>query len=101
MEETDYFTALLRIVDGLNRKFPAGNLPYQIVSRLCEEAGEVAKEVNHFEGSGIKTQKYGMPDRVRLASEVRDVVCVALSIARYYGIERELKDAIDARREAL
>lgn len=95
------FESLLPIVDGLNRKFPTGNLPYQMIARLCEEAGELAKEVNHFEGSGVKMQKYGNPDRVKLANEVRDVICTALSLARWYGIERELTDAIDARHEAL
>lgn len=59
MEDTNYFDAMLRIVDGLNRKFPAGNVPFQTIARLCEEAGELAEEVNHFEGSGVKVEKYG------------------------------------------
>lgn len=101
MDTISSFETLLAIVDGLNRKFPTGNLPYQMVARLCEETGELAKEVNHFEGSGVKVQKYGNPDRLRLANEVRDVICTALSIARWYGIERELSDAIDARHAAL
>jgi NTP pyrophosphatase (non-canonical NTP hydrolase) len=33
------------------------------MTRLLEECGELAKEVNHFEGTGIKRQKYGEPDK--------------------------------------
>nr|HET6902479.1 hypothetical protein [Ktedonobacteraceae bacterium] len=97
MSTPDYFTKLNQIVDGLNEWFPNGNAPFQIVTRLCEEAGEIAKAVNHFEGTGIKLQKYGEPDRAALAKEVQDVICAALSIARYYGIEAELEHSLDNR----
>lgn len=95
MSEHDYFAKLNHIVDGLNARFPNGNTPFQIVSRLCEEAGELAKAVNHFEGTGIKVQKYGEPDRMNLAKEVQDVIRAALSIAQYYRIETELQISID------
>ena len=95
MSEQDYFTKLNFIVDGLNMRFADGNTPFQMMSRLCEEAGELAKTVNHFEGTGIKRQKYGEPDRLHLAKEVQDVIRAALSVARYYGIENELRASID------
>ena len=95
MSEQDYFTKLHLIVDGLNTRFVDGNAPFQIISRLCEEAGELAKTVNHFEGTGIKRQKYGEPDRMHLAKEVQDVIRAALSVAQYYGIEAELQVSID------
>ena len=97
MSTPDYFTKLNQIVDGLNERFPNGNAPFQIVARLCEEAGEVAKAVNHFERTGIKAQKYGEPDKIALAKEVQDLMCAALSIAHYYGIEAELAHSIDVR----
>ncbi len=95
MQERDYFEAVYRIVDGLNERFPGGDTPFQIITRLCEEAGELAKAVNHFEGTGIKMQKYGEPDKVNLAKEVQDVLRATFSIARYYGIEEELRASID------
>ena len=95
MQEQDYFETVYRIVDGLNERFPAGDTPFQIMTRLCEEAGELAKAVNHFEGTGVKTQKYGEPNRSELAKEVQDVLRAALSIARYYSIEEELRASID------
>src|SRR5579884_1349939 len=101
MNDDDNFEKLYHIVDGLNRRFSDGNDPFQIVTRLCEEAGELAKEVNHFEGTGVKMQKHGAPDRAKLAKEVQDVMRAVLSIARCYGIEEELRRSIDESYEKL
>lgn len=86
---------LLAINRGLNRKFPKGNDPFQIMTRLLEECGELAQQVNHFEDSGVKREKHGQPDRAKLAKEVQGVLCCALQITQYYGIERELEAAIE------
>ena len=86
---------LLPITKGLNRRFPDGNEPFQIATRLLEECGELAKEVNHFEGTGGKREKYGEPDKAHLAKEVHDVMRVALQIALYYQIEEELEASIE------
>ena len=95
MRTLDYFDKLLLTVDGYNQKYPQGNTPFQIVTRLCEEAGELASAVNHFEATGAKRLKHGLPDRKALAQEVQDVIRTALSIARYYDVEQELRDSID------
>jgi NTP pyrophosphatase (non-canonical NTP hydrolase) len=95
MSMPDYFDKLYLNVDGYNRRFPEGDTPFRIMSRLCEEAGELAKAVNHFEGTGIKRQKYGEPDRIVLAKEVQDVIRTAMCVVRYYGVEDELKRSID------
>lgn len=95
MNSADDLTKLYLSVEALNKRFPDGNQPFQIITRLCEEAGELAQVVNHFEGSGIKRQKMGEPSREHLAKEVFDVLRAALSIARYYGIEQELHELIN------
>ncbi|MBN1562382.1 MAG: hypothetical protein JXA10_00975 [Anaerolineae bacterium] len=66
-----------------------------MVTRLAEECGEVAREVNHFEGSGVKVEKHGAPDKQHLAKEIRDVLLCALQIAAYYGVAAELADVVD------
>ncbi len=101
MSTSDYFERLLDFVDGLNKRFPSGNDPFQIVTRLCEEAGELASAVNHFEGAGVKRQKHGEPDKAALAKEVQDVIRAALSIACYYGIEDDLRRSIDTSYQRL
>ena len=65
---------------GLLEKFPAGNEPYQIMTRLLEECGELAQQVNLFQQSGIKLEKYGVPDRLRLADEVKGVLLVVFQL---------------------
>jgi NTP pyrophosphatase (non-canonical NTP hydrolase) len=47
---------LYKIAEGLNVRFPDGNNPFMIVTRLAEECGEVATEVNHFEKKGVKVE---------------------------------------------
>ena len=73
MQEEDYFDRLVRNVAGLNAKFPDGNDPFQIMTRLCEEAGELAQAVIHIERGGAKVEKYGLPDLEHLADEVPQV----------------------------
>lgn len=86
---------LLPITKGLNRRFSSGNDPFKIATRLLEECGELAKEINHFEGQGIKREKYGEPNRAHLAKEVQDVLRSALQVALYYQIEAELETSIE------
>ena len=77
-------------------RFPEGNTPYQIVTRLLEECGEVASEVNHFEASGIKLQKKGPPSKEALACEIKQAINALIQLTQYYGVEQELTDSIDA-----
>ena len=86
---------LVPITKGLNRRFPDGDDPFQIATRLLEECGELAKEINHFEGRGVKREKYGEPDNAHLAKEVMDVLRVALQVVLHYQIEEELADSIE------
>lgn len=89
------YEQLKRINQALDRRFPDGRDPFQIMTRLLEECGELATEVNHFEGSGVKDDKHGAPDRHKLAKEVRDVLLCALQIAAYYGVDEELEEIVN------
>ncbi len=95
MDSTDYLIKLYLSVEALNKRFPDGNQPFRIITRLCEEAGELAQVVNHFEDTDAKRQKMGEPSREHLTKEVFDVLRAILSIACYYGIEQELHELID------
>ena len=83
------------VARGLARRFPNGNDPFQMTTRLLEECGELAQQVNHFEGSGVKREKHGDPDRAHLAKEIQQVVGAALQIAVHYGVEREVEQAFE------
>ena len=86
---------------GLDKRFPNGRNPFQIMTRLLEECGELAAEVNHFEDSGVKRQKHGEPKPKKLAKEVQDVIRSALQIATYYDVEAELEASIVASYERM
>lgn len=87
---------LRRFARGLTARFPNGNEPFRIATRLSEECGEVASEVLHFEGGVVKMQKHAPPSREALAGEIRQVLCVAMQLAQYYGVEDEVEASIDA-----
>jgi NTP pyrophosphatase (non-canonical NTP hydrolase) len=81
---------LLLVVIAQERRFPGGVDPFKMVCRLAEECGELAAEVQHWEGEGIKRDKHGDPDPERTAKEVMDVLTAALSIARHYELMERL-----------
>ena len=84
----------ITLAQGMTKRFPNGNEPYQIMTRLLEECGEVAKEVNHFENSGTKALRHGEPSKEKLAGEVKDVLNALMQLVLYYGIEAELDAAV-------
>jgi len=84
------------ISTGLSRRFPEGEEPFQMMTRLLEECGELAEQVNHFEGSGVKRAKLGEPSKAKMAKEVQNVLTCALRIAQHYELETELEAAIAA-----
>ena len=83
------------IAKGVVHRFPEGDDPFQIMTRLLEECGELAQQVNHFEGCGVKRAKHGEPDREALATEIRQALIGVLQIAVYYGIEREVEQSLE------
>jgi len=95
-----YFEKLLAINQALGRTFPDGNSPYQIMTRLMEECGELAEQVHIFERDGVKPEKHGEPDPAKMTKEIQDVMICALQIAVHYDLMVELETAIDKRVDA-
>lgn len=89
------FAKLYKIVEGLNVRYPDGNEPFMIVTRLAEECGEVAAEVMHFERKGRKVELYGEPDPRKLAKELQQVIRGALALAVHYNLQEALVASID------
>lgn len=79
---------LIYLAKGMNNRFPNGNTPYQIMTRLLEECGEVAQEVNRYENSGTKVLRHGEGSKEDLANEIKDSLNALIQLALYY-------DAID------
>ena len=85
-----------QMVKASNKRFPKGVEPFQMVTRLLEECGEVASEVNLWEDSGLKRQKHGEPKKENLANELRQAMVELFKIADYYHVEKELEASIQA-----
>jgi len=85
---------LYKLASGYMKRYPKGVEPYQMVSRLLEECGEVASEVSLWEDSGIKRQKHGEPKKDNLAGEIKQAMSALAQIAIYYHIEEELDNSI-------
>lgn len=83
-----------KMVEASNKRFPKGVEPFQMVTRLLEECGEIAAEVNLWEDSGVKRQKHGDPKKENIANEIRQAMVELVKIARYYHVEEELESAI-------
>jgi NTP pyrophosphatase (non-canonical NTP hydrolase) len=86
---------LYKMVQGYYKRFPNGIEPFQMVTRLLEECGEVASEVNHFEDSGVKRLKHGEPSKDALAGEIKQAIVALMQVAVYYSVQEELERSID------
>lgn len=86
---------LYQLAKGYTNRYPNGNNPYQIATRILEECGEVASEVNHFENSGIKAQKHGNPSKEHMADEIKQAINALVQLAMYYNVEEELEASIE------
>ena len=88
-----------KMVEASNKRFPEGVKPFQMATRLLEECGEIASEINLWEGSGIKRQKHGDPKKEDIANEIRQAMVELVKIARYYHVEEELEASIQTSLE--
>jgi len=95
MEDPDVWEKLKALTLVLERRFPQGHEPYQMMTRLLEECGELATEVHIFEDSGLKRKKHGEPDKVRMANEVKGVLLCVLQVMRYYQVEAEVITSLE------
>ena len=88
-----------KMVEASNKRFPNGVQPFQMATRLLEECGEIAAEINIWEDSGIKRQKHGDPKKEDIANEIRQAMVELVKIARYYQVEEELEASIQTSLE--
>lgn len=86
---------LYLMAKGHTLRFPKGNEPFQITTRILEECGEVAQEVNRFEKSGRKVADLGPATKEDLANEIRQAMMCLAQLAQYYNCEKEVDDAIN------
>ncbi|MBR2055265.1 MAG: hypothetical protein IJ968_10310 [Clostridia bacterium] len=84
-----------QMVEASNKRFPNGADPFQMATRLLEECGEIASEINLWEDSGVKRQKHGDPKKENIANEIRQSMVELVKIACYYHVEDEIEQSIE------
>ena len=87
------------MVEASNKRFPEGVKPFQMATRMLEECGEIASEINLWEDSGSKRQKHGDPKKEDIANEIRQAMVELAKIARYYHVEEEPEASIQTSLE--
>ena len=92
---------LKQLATGMNHRFPEGDDAFQITTRLLEECGEVAKEVNRLEKSGTKVQRHGNGTKEDLASEIKDAMNALMQLAIHYDAVEQVEISIDKSIEQL
>lgn len=82
---------LQQFVKKLAKKFSekekAEEDAFDILARLTEETGEVAKEIRKLEKKGSKIYFNISTNKKRLADELIDVLNVIASFANFYGLD--------------
>ena len=90
----DRWDQLYEISRHYAEKFPEGDTPLGYLSRLTEELGEIAVEVQRLEGAPAKVAKHGPGRLPDLASEVEDLIHTALGLIQHYRAEAELDEVV-------
>jgi NTP pyrophosphatase (non-canonical NTP hydrolase) len=91
----DRLDQLYAIADRYSHRYPDQNTPSGYLTRLIEELGEIAVEVQRLEGVPGKIAKHGPGSVDDLASEVEDLMHSALGLVACYRGEPALDAAID------
>ncbi len=87
-------TSVQKIVNEWINQFEEGYWPpLSMLAALMEEAGEVAREINHIEGY----KKKRTPDRTALNLEIADLLFSLVCIANYYHVDldRAFREVMD------
>jgi len=85
---------LKKLAEGMNHRFPEGNGAFQITTRILEECGEVAQEVNRLEKSGTKVLRRGNGTKEDLAGEIKDAMNALMQLAIYYDAVELVQEAV-------
>jgi len=91
----DRLDRLYAVVDRYARRYPEQHHGPGYLTRLIEELGEVAVEVQRLEGVPGKVKKHGPGSIDDLASEVEDLLHTLLGLVRVYSAEEALNAVIE------
>ena len=83
------------VAEAQTQRFPNGDNPFKILSRLLEESGEVAWEINHYERNGICLEKLNSERKSELVAETYQVMIAICQLIQYFNLEDDFKNRIE------
>jgi NTP pyrophosphatase (non-canonical NTP hydrolase) len=83
------------VAKAQSNRFPEGDYPFNIVSRLLEEGGEVAWELNHYARKGISIDRFNPDGKRELVYETYQVMIALCQLMQYFNLEDDLKKRMD------
>jgi NTP pyrophosphatase (non-canonical NTP hydrolase) len=86
---------IVEINNSRDERFTSRLTPFTIITRLVEESGELAKEINRFEQQGSKLLRREKGNKETIAHEITDVLAAAIHLAQYYNCVDLVLKSID------
>lgn len=82
----DSLSKISLVAQAQTKRFPNGDEPFKIVSRLLEESGEVSWELNHYERNNISLMRNCRDNKENLITETYQVMIALNQLLQYYDL---------------
>lgn len=82
----DSLSKISLVAQAQTKRFPNGDEPFKIVSRLLEESGEVSWELNHYERKNISLMRNCRDNKENLVTETYQVMIALNQLLQYYDL---------------
>lgn len=82
----DSLSKISLVAQAQTKRFPNGDEPFKIVSRLLEESGEVSWELNHYERKNISFMRNCRDNKENLVTETYQVMIALNQLLQYYDL---------------
>lgn len=91
----DLLNKILLVAEAQSRRFPKGDEPFQITSRLLEECGEVAWELNHYPRKNISIERNSKDNKGNLVTETYQAMTVLGQLLQYFDLTDDFVNKIE------
>lgn len=91
----DLLNKISLIAQAQSKRFPNGDEPFKIMSRLLEECGEVSWELNHYERANVSVERNCKDNKENIVNEAFQVVMVLNQLLQYFDLSEDFVNKIE------
>lgn len=91
----DLLSKISLVAQAQSKRFPNGDEPFKIMSRLLEECGEVSWELNHYERMNISVERNCKNNKENIVAEAYQVVMVLSQLLQYFDLSDDFINRIE------